>query len=54
MFYNSQMDSFSCEDHEKTIHNKIKIYQCKICHEKKRGINNMPKIMNLKMQEKWR
>ena len=35
--------SFSCEDHEKTIHKKIKIYVCKICHEKKRGMNNFDK-----------
>jgi ABC-type iron transport system FetAB ATPase subunit len=41
--HESFLDSFSREDHEKIIHHKIKIYQCKICHEKKRGINSFDK-----------
>jgi len=36
-------DSFSCEDHEKTVHNKIQLYTCKICHEKNRGIDSFDK-----------
>ena len=36
-------DSFSCEVHERTIHHKIQIYTCKICHEKNRGIDSFDK-----------
>ena len=39
----SFFDSFSCENHEKKIHHKIKIYECKICHERKRGIDSFDK-----------
>lgn len=39
-------DSFSCENHEKATPHKIKIYECKICHEKKRGINSFDKHLS--------
>jgi hypothetical protein len=39
-------DSFSSEDHEKTTHHKIKIYECKICHVRTRGINSFDKHLS--------